>query len=200
MSLNVKLHGIEKNKTYVSSNSSSSPSLASSSTKVPDYGTDSKHGKILKKTTEKDNSGTVTTTEWYEDGYYSTLIMKKCSSCGGTGKSFNGLFCTLCTGGFTVTSTYINPNTGDSYVIHNGSYSGGNSTGYSNSTSGGYSSGSNKNHSGSSVYTKCTDCNGSGRCRHCNGRGTSILTGHSETCVVCNGSGKCKICYGRGKL
>lgn len=70
-------------------------------------------------------------------------------------------------------------------------------TGVNNGGQGGSYS---RNHSSSSVYTKCTDCSGSGRCRHCKGRGTSILTGHSETCVVCNGSGKCKICYGRGKL
>lgn len=73
------------------------------------------------------------------------------------------------------------------------------------SVSGGYTgsggnSGSKNRSGGSSVYTKCTDCNGTGRCRHCSGRGTSILSGHTETCVVCNGSGRCKICYGRGKL
>ncbi len=72
------------------------------------------------------------------------------------------------------------------------------SAGYSDGSYSGGSSGSNG--SRNSVYTKCTDCNGTGRCRHCSGRGTSILSGHTETCVVCNGSGRCKICYGRGKL
>lgn len=72
------------------------------------------------------------------------------------------------------------------------------SAGYSGGSYSGGSFGSNG--SRNSVYTKCTDCNGTGRCRHCSGRGTSILSGHTETCVVCNGSGRCKICYGRGKL
>lgn len=62
---------------------------------------------------------------------------------------------------------------------------------------GGTSSGTS---SGGASHIKCTDCNGTGRCRHCNGRGTSILTGHTETCVICGGSGSCKICFGRGRL
>lgn len=170
---------------------------SSKSSATQDYGTDSKHGKILKRTSEKDNAGTVTTTEWYEDGYVSTVVIKKCTSCAGTGKSFNG-FCLNCTGGFIVSRITTNPKTGDSNTYTSGS-TGGNNVGI-----GTYSGSSNRsnNGSGSSIYTKCTSCNGSGRCSSCNGRGYKFnsYSGHDDSCPSCRGKGSCPICYGRGKL
>ena len=73
--------------------------------------------------------------------------------------------------------------------------------------SGGHSSGGSS--SGSSVYTICTSCNGTGVCSSCHGKGGKWMgTGYyigsgSQSwidCGSCRGSGKCPICYGRGKL
>lgn len=63
--------------------------------------------------------------------------------------------------------------------------------------------------SGSSVYTKCTSCNGTGVCSGCGGtkghwENTWYYTGNNDrswiNCGSCRGSGRCPICYGRGKL
>lgn len=76
---------------------------------------------------------------------------------------------------------------------------------YGGSSSGSYSGGS----SGSSVYTKCTSCNGTGVCSGCGGKrgswqDTGYYTGRDVQswidCGSCRGSGRCPICYGRGKL
>lgn len=196
VSLNVKLKRIELTKR----NETVKPEDNTSSSNNSDYGYSKSHGKILKRTSEKDKVGTVTTTEWYEDGYYSILVMQKCSVCGGTGKSLNGLYCTNCAAGFTVSTTYVNPTTGDSYTINSTGSSGsiGNNSGYS----GGSSSGSNTNYNSGSTYTKCTSCNGTGRCTSCSGRGIKFnsYSGHDDTCPSCRGKGSCPICYGRGKL
>jgi Sel1 repeat. len=79
-------------------------------------------------------------------------------------------------------------------IYGNGTYNGG---------------GYNNNNSGSSVYTRCTSCNGTGICSGCGGsRGKWADTGYYAgtntrswiNCGSCRGSGKCSICYGRGKL
>ena len=166
-----------------------------------DYGTNSKHGKIVNRISEK--QGTITVTkEMYEDGYSSIFIMDKCKACGGTGKvGFN--FCTAgCAMGITTLLTYYDQNGNEvestgTMANHNNPYSSGGSGG---SYSGGSSSGSSS--SSSSVYTKCTSCNGTGRCSSCNGRGYKFnsYSGHDDSCPSCRGKGSCPICYGRGKL
>lgn len=161
------------------------------------YGHNSKHGKIINQTSEQQGS-VVVRKEWYEDGYYSVLLMDKCKVCGGTGRVGNN-FCTAgCAMGLFTSLTYYDPNGNE--VERGGNMGTPNNSYYGGSSGGSYSGSSSGSSGSSSVYTKCTDCNGTGRCRHCSGRGTSILSGHTETCVVCNGSGRCKICYGRGKL
>ena len=166
-----------------------------------DYGTNSKHGKIIKSTSEKQGT-TVVKKEWYEDGYYSIFLMDKCKACGGTGRvGYN--FCTAgCAMGFLSLLTYYDPNgnevesSGNMGALNNSYYGGGTGGSYS----GGNSSGSNGG--GSSAYTKCTSCNGTGRCSSCNGRGYKFnsYSGHDDSCPSCRGKGSCPICYGRGKL
>lgn len=88
--------------------------------------------------------------------------------------------------------------TGGSY---NNSYQG--TTGTYNGSSGGNSGNSvGSSSSGSSVYTKCTSCNGTGRCSSCKGKGYKFnsYSGHDDECPSCRGKGSCPICYGRGKL
>lgn len=181
------------NKSLITSNPTSHNN-GTSQVSNKEYGTHSKHGKIINRTSEKRGTATITQ-EWYEDGYSSIFIMDKCLACGGTGKVGNS-FCTAgCAMGITTLLTYYDKD-------GNEMESTGTMANYNKGNGGSYSKGSSSSssRSNSSVYTKCTDCNGTGRCRHCSGRGTSILSGHTETCVVCNGSGRCKICYGRGKL
>lgn len=105
-----------------------------------------------------------------------------CTACSGTGKTY----CWHCNS----TGKVVNPN--HPYVL--GGSSGGSS----------YSSGSfsGSGGGGSSVYTKCTSCNGTGRCSSCNGRGYKFnsYSGHDDSCPSCRGKGSCPICYGRGKL
>lgn len=69
-------------------------------------------------------------------------------------------------------------------------------------TGSGGNSGSRNRSGSSSVYTKCTSCNGTGRCTSCNGRGYKFnsYSGHDDSCPSCRGKGSCPICYGRGKL
>lgn len=82
---------------------------------------------------------------------------------------------------------------------HDPNYNNGFSVGGNSSGNAGTSS-SNSSHS--SVYTKCTSCNGTGRCSSCNGRGIKFnsYSGHDDSCPSCRGNGSCPICYGRGKL
>lgn len=105
-----------------------------------------------------------------------------CTVCSGTGKTY----CWHCSS----TGKVVNPN--HPYVL--GGSSGGSS--YSSGSSSGSGGG------GSSVYTKCTSCNGTGRCSSCNGRGYKFnsYSGHDDSCPSCRGKGSCPICYGRGKL
>ncbi len=65
---------------------------------------------------------------------------------------------------------------------------------------GGNSSISTDVHSNSTQnnYRRCSICGGSGRCTSCNGRGTSTITGHTETCNACRGDGRCRNCWGKG--
>ena len=166
-----------------------------------EYGTNSKHGKILNRTSEKQGT-IVVSKEWYEDGYYSIYLMDKCKACGGTGWIGYNLCTAGCAMGFLTLFTYYDPNgneverSGNMAVQNNSYYGGGAGGSYSSSSSG--SSGS----SGSSVYTKCTSCNGTGRCSSCNGRGYKFnsYSGHDDSCPSCRGKGSCPICYGRGKL
>ena len=75
--------------------------------------------------------------------------------------------------------------------IVNGTYP--NMGGNSNSSSHGSTNSTQKD------YNKCRMCNGTGRCTSCNGRGTSIITGHSEVCYQCRGDGRCRTCWGKGR-
>jgi len=62
--------------------------------------------------------------------------------------------------------------------------------------------GSTSSNGGSSVYSKCRICHGSGQCTTCRGTGTGMYTygGTSHTtCSSCNGSGRCFNCYGTGR-
>lgn len=173
-----------------------------------EYGTHSKHGNIINRTSEKRGTATITQ-EWYEDGYSSILIIDKCRACGGTGKVGYNLCTAGCAMGTTTLLTYYDKNgnemesTGTMANYNNIYSSGGNGV----SNSGGSSSSSS--HSSSSVYTKCTSCNGTGICPRCGGKkgswqNTGYYTGSGSeswiNCGGCNGSGKCSICYGRGKL
>jgi hypothetical protein len=47
---------------------------------------------------------------------------------------------------------------------------------------------------------KCTICKGTGKCRHCHGRGTVMkhVGATNQRCLDCNGSGKCPACKGEG--
>lgn len=202
ISLNISLDSNGCVRGISNSAGSNTISAHTSSSKLDkDYGINSKHGKILNRSSEQ--QGTITVTkEWYEDGYSSTFIMDKCKACGGTGKvGFN--FCTAgCAMGITTLLTYYDQNGNEvestgTMANHNNPYSSGGSGG---SYSGGSSSGSSS--SSSSVYTKCTSCNGTGRCSSCNGRGYKFNShaGHDDECPSCRGKGSCPICYGRGKL
>ena len=77
----------------------------------------------------------------------------------------------------------------------NGVYNGGSYGGGTGSYSGGSSG-------GSSTYTKCTSCNGTGRCSSCKGKGYKFnsYSGHDDECPNCRGKGSCPICYGKGSL
>lgn len=197
---------VAQNKDNISSsntNSQTASGYTSSLEKTPqaknEYGTNSKHGKIVKSTSEKQGT-IVVKKEWYEDGYYSIFLMDKCKACGGTGKVGYG-FCTGCAMGIQTLLTYYDPSgneverSGTVGGLNNPSYGGGSSS-YSGSNSSRSSGNSN------SVYTKCTSCNGTGRCTSCNGRGYKFnsYAGHDDTCPNCRGKGSCPICYGRGKL
>lgn len=46
----------------------------------------------------------------------------------------------------------------------------------------------------------CTDCNGSGECRHCNGKGKVVVGYASWGCTICGRTGDCSICGGSGEL
>lgn len=79
------------------------------------------------------------------------------------------------------------------------SYSGG-----SGSYSGGYSSGSS-----SSSGRTCISCNGTGKCKTCDGKGyyyqeTGYYVGRSgktrTDCPVCHGTGRCGTCHGNGTI
>lgn len=61
--------------------------------------------------------------------------------------------------------------------------------------------------SGGSTQITCSDCNGTGICKHCKGTGkqtgSSMYTGGDTMiydCPFCNSTGKCKGCYGRGYI
>ena len=102
--------------------------------------------------------------------------------------------------GYEVVATYPNssgsysPSTGG-YGISSGSYgnSFNNNSGYGNSSSG----------------RTCISCNGTGKCKTCNGKGeyyheTGYYTGNSgktlTTCPVCRGTGRCGTCHGNGSI
>jgi len=70
-------------------------------------------------------------------------------------------------------------------------------------------SGTTGSSSRSSIYTKCTSCNGTGICTGCGGkRGSWQDTGYYIgedirswiDCGSCRGSGRCSICRGTGRL
>lgn len=177
-----------------------------------DYGSSPVHGKILKRTVSKTESGTVQI-ESYADGYVSTAVVtkctycngsKKCGQCGGSGRGIMGFNCVFCYGigtcnvchgaGSTVfvTGSYANES--------NGGYVGG----VSGSVSGGYSGNSNndtrRNRSSSGDLT-CPGCHGSGKCTGCAGRGEKRNSnGYLTDCAVCNGKGTCRVCYGKGTI
>lgn len=52
------------------------------------------------------------------------------------------------------------------------------------------------------VWVPCNDCNGSGDCRYCHGKGWDYVTNgrgeiiSSQKCIICNGSCRCQTCYG----
>ena len=52
------------------------------------------------------------------------------------------------------------------------------------------------------VWKPCNDCNGTGDCRYCNGKGWDYVTNgsgqiiSSQKCIVCNGTKRCQTCYG----
>lgn len=198
---NTNINNVAKSNGESSSSNSNNQASAHNFPVHEDYGTNSKHGKILNRSSEQHGTATFTR-ERYEDGYSSIFIMDKCKACGGTGKvGFN--FCTAgCAMGITTLLTYYDQNGNEvestgTMANHNNPYSSGGSGG---SYSGGSSSGSSS--SSSSVYTKCTSCNGTGRCSSCNGRGYKFnsYAGHDDECPSCRGKGSCPICYGRGKL
>lgn len=192
-------------------NNKSNLSMKNSQSQNEDYGSSPVHGKIIKKESSDDGVQHNDYT-YYADGYVSCVGRRpcticnasgKCSVCYGTGVGSFNYPCYMCTmnrgkcstcygtGQFVVsTGYYLNNNS-------SGSYSGGASGSYSNGSSAG--SGSSN---GSSVYTKCTSCNGTGRCSSCNGRGYKFnsYSGHDDSCPSCRGKGSCPICYGRGKL
>lgn len=47
---------------------------------------------------------------------------------------------------------------------------------------------------------KCVVCKGSGKCRHCQGRGLVLkhAGAPSTRCLECSGSGVCPACHGEG--
>lgn len=202
VSLNVRLKNtsdlIIKEPSKPSESYAISPQRSSTS-KDSNYGHNSKHGKIINKASEQQGS-VVVKKEWYEDGYYSVLLMDKCKVCGGTGRvGYN--FCTAgCAMGLLTLITYYDPNGNE--VERGGTMGTPNNSYYGGSSGGSYSGSSSGSSGSSSVYTKCTSCNGTGRCTSCNGRGYKFnsYSGHDDSCPSCRGKGSCPICYGRGKL
>lgn len=61
------------------------------------------------------------------------------------------------------------------------------------------------NSSSSSNSKECWNCNGSGKCSGCAGRGEIRYTGlygsegGKTDCPICHGTGRCQACHGRGK-
>ena len=47
-------------------------------------------------------------------------------------------------------------------------------------------------------HIKCTVCNGTGVCKHCNGTGRGTKLGTDVKCSACDGHPKCKSCDGKG--
>ena len=47
----------------------------------------------------------------------------------------------------------------------------------------------------------CDDCDGSGKCRHCEGTGTitNDPPAYDSYCNPCDGSGTCNVCRGSGE-
>lgn len=43
---------------------------------------------------------------------------------------------------------------------------------------------------------KCSGCNGTGMCRHCNGSGK--VNNYKSNCSLCHGTGRCQSCHGQG--
>jgi hypothetical protein len=63
-------------------------------------------------------------------------------------------------------------------------------------------SGSGSGSSGGGCITfECPNCNGTGKCRTCAGRGYTIINGSMVDCRMCSGTGKCwGGCYGKGTI
>ena len=158
---------------------------------------------------------------YYDNGWIKTLSIGTCPWCSGRGRggiSFNMFAgnseCGNCQGSGTRVEIFSSNNSAGVGYLSNGDIytfqgtSGGGSVG-GNSVSGGFSGSSSGGSSGSSVYTKCTTCNGTGVCTGCGGRrgewrDTGYYTGNNTKtwidCGSCRGSGRCGVCYGRGKL
>lgn len=49
-------------------------------------------------------------------------------------------------------------------------------------------------------YVDCIDCDGSGECSLCDGKGKAVVGYASWGCTVCKRSGKCSTCGGSGEL
>lgn len=121
-----------------------------------------------------------------------------CPYCMGTGQdpyasndimasAYFGTACTFCSGNGVVTAEWAQQIT---------QLTGGGAG--SSRSSGGYSS-------GGSSERPCANCNGSGNCQFCGGKGwteyESYYTGgqrYVTECSHCNGNGRCPMCYGRG--
>ena len=54
-----------------------------------------------------------------------------------------------------------------------------------------------------SCEQKCIQCDGSGKCRNCNGSGVWVSPANPHlgylTCGQCNGGGRCRTCEGTGR-
>ncbi|NLD47949.1 MAG: hypothetical protein GX660_12260 [Clostridiaceae bacterium] len=51
---------------------------------------------------------------------------------------------------------------------------------------------------GDCITFTCPNCNGTGNCWHCNGKGYEIVNGTMKDCFACLGNGRCNTCFGKG--
>lgn len=133
---------------------------------------------------------------WLESGYDNNGYYYSESGSSDKYRFSDDLTCMICENppvmGLTMTNVYYN------YPPNGSGYSGG----------GNYGGNSYGGSSGSSTYTTCRSCGGSGVCTSCNGKrgyyvDSGTYTGYNtrvwKDCPSCNGTGRCFNCHGTGR-